>query len=261
MLKRVIKLIISIFYLGLITSKRNVLSLFNIPFKHCVILYYHSIKQNDKDRFIKQLNYIERYFKVIKADGNDQLEPNKRYIIITFDDGYQNLLHNAIPELKKRNFHSTIFIQTAYIGLKPGWDVRDDWKDNDELVMTEEHIKNTYKQNTSIGSHTKTHARITSLTDDKILDEMVESKATLERILESEVTLFSFPYGSFDKRSINIAKEAGYKRIFTTEPTIETDLTSFVLGRITVNPADWMIEFMVKLAGGYSWFKNNQKIN
>ncbi len=73
-------------------------------------------------------------------------------------------------------------------------------------------------------------------------------------MLGREFTLFAFPYGAFNERLINICKEAGYKRIFTTLPyPAELGPGEFVSGRVTVDPTDWPIEFYLKLSGAYRW--------
>ena len=258
MLKRIIKLLISLLYLIFLSIKRFILRLFNIPYYHFVILYYHSVKLGEKELFIKQLNYINNFYRVIKADGQNALEQYTKYAAITFDDGYQNLLSNAIPELIKRKFHSTIFVQTDYIGLQPGWNAREDWQDGNEYIMTETQILDLSREFINIGSHTKSHARLTSLNTEDALNELTGSKIFLEKLLNRNVDLFSFPYGSFNDKNVQLAKQAGYKKIFTTEPEIISQLSNYVFGRVTVNPGGWFIEFKIKLAGGYSWFKNTQ---
>jgi peptidoglycan/xylan/chitin deacetylase (PgdA/CDA1 family) len=217
------------------------------------------VKSNEKSLFIRQLDYLKANYTVINLDINLELKPYIKYAAISFDDGYQNLIQNAIPELISKNFHSTIFIQTDYIGLRPGWDVRDDWQDGNEIVMSRGQIQNLPQEFICIGSHTKSHARVTSLSKEDLIVELKESKNVLENILKTKIDLFSFPYGSFDSQSIEIARETGYKRVFTTEPEIIMDMNnSFVYGRITVNPTDWIIEFKIKLAGGYSWVANKK---
>jgi hypothetical protein len=73
--------------------------------------------------------------------------------------------------------------------------------------------------------------------------------------LNQRITLFSFPYGEFNERLIQLCREAGYERVFTILPKPAfADPQEFVTGRIAVNPTDWKLEFRLKILGAYQWF-------
>jgi peptidoglycan/xylan/chitin deacetylase (PgdA/CDA1 family) len=84
--------------------------------------------------------------------------------------------------------------------------------------------------------------------------ELRESKAQLERLLQRRVTLFSFPFGAFSEESVELCREAGYERVFTTLPegVFETQ-AQFACGRVRVDPTDWLLEFYLKVVGAYRW--------
>ncbi len=75
-----------------------------------------SIKRED---FIKQIDYLEKYFEIISADEfynryiNDNFKGTE--VVLTFDDGYKNNLKVLAPILKSRNLPYTIFITTNNI--------------------------------------------------------------------------------------------------------------------------------------------------
>ncbi len=96
------------------------------------ILAYHSIKQIGADYpfdvgvvdatpelFDRQMACVARYFTAITTDelraarGGAALPGNP--IAITFDDGYRNNLHVAVPILKRHGLRATFFISTAFI--------------------------------------------------------------------------------------------------------------------------------------------------
>jgi len=71
-----------------------------------------------KSEFEKQIKYISRNYNVISIDDaiNILLDSNLRFnnnAVITFDDGYRNILSNACPILNKYNLPSTIYITTG----------------------------------------------------------------------------------------------------------------------------------------------------
>jgi hypothetical protein len=73
-------------------------------------------------------------------------------------------------------------------------------------------------------------------------------------VLNIDVSLFSFPYGSFNSTLVQLCRDAGYARVFTTLPFLAFGkLEEFVSGRVTVEPTDWPIEFRLKILGSYRW--------
>ncbi len=103
--------------------------------EHCVqgvILLYHSIGaadkndrlklRIDKDSFDMQMEYLheKKYSVVPLKELISRLSPgveteNKKFIAITFDDGYTDNLEFAAPVLKKYGFPATVFIATGYL--------------------------------------------------------------------------------------------------------------------------------------------------
>jgi len=101
--------------------------------------------------------------------------------------------------------------------------------------------------------------------DEAAKRELAESRANLEKMLNEEVRLFSFPYGDFNKKLVLWCRESGYHRVFTISPTLAfSNPEEFVTGRIEVEATDWPIEFRLKVLGAYRWlplaFALKQKI-
>ena len=124
MFSRVIKLIISAgFWFGypLLNGLRQVLGRRTPP--TFVVLYYHAITQENRQRFIRQMEDLTRLTKVVPAGTKDTMTNGVHYVGVTFDDGFQCLLENAIPEFIERKFqHQYLFLQDLWVealnGLK-----------------------------------------------------------------------------------------------------------------------------------------------
>ena len=92
------------------------------------ILLYHSIS-NDNSEMSLNVNFFERQIKYLKNNGYtsinfDEIDQSvKKQIIITFDDGYKDVLVNALPILKKYDFKATCFFVTNLIGQDNIWDI------------------------------------------------------------------------------------------------------------------------------------------
>src|SRR5579872_1902102 len=82
----------------------------------CVVLYYHSVPDEQRLAFADQMNVLARLTVPISVEGIPQLLSGGRYSGVTFDDGFEDVVDNAIPELEKRSIPATIFLTTGYLG-------------------------------------------------------------------------------------------------------------------------------------------------
>ncbi len=218
-----------------------------------VVLMYHSVKSEQRSQFERHLNEILKLGHVVSADTNS-LNNLKNNIAVTFDDGFQNILNNALPLMQQKKIPATIFIPTGYLGKKPGWINNPLDSNANELLMTEEQLKALPNNLIAIGSHTVSHQHLKGVKRDTLIRELIDSKSKLESLLCEQITLLSLPYGSFDKKHTELYKEVGYKRIFLNIPTFPASKTdSYVIGRISVSFDDWLIEYRLKLLGAYQW--------
>jgi peptidoglycan/xylan/chitin deacetylase (PgdA/CDA1 family) len=110
----------------------------------------------------------------------------------------------------------------------------------------------TAKPLIAVGSHCRTHRNLLSLEEGEALREIVESKTELESLLGSGVGSISFPFGAYEDRHVEFAIEAGYEACFGISPEpFRGD--GRVIGRVRVDPADWPLEFYLKMTGAYRW--------
>jgi peptidoglycan/xylan/chitin deacetylase (PgdA/CDA1 family) len=99
-----------------------------------------------------------------------------------------------------------------------------------------------------------THPLLTQVEESEARGEIQDSRTKLEAMLDRGVTQFSFPFGGFNEKLLQICREAGYERVYTTLPAFAFERgDEFVVGRVRVDPTDWPLEFRLKLAGAYRW--------
>ena len=78
--------------------------------------------------FQQHLQFFRQHFELISVSDLLTLYPaeqvNKKYALITFDDGYRDNFQLAYPLLKKFNIPATLFVATDFIDQKciPWWD-------------------------------------------------------------------------------------------------------------------------------------------
>ena len=214
----------------------------------CVVLYYHSVPPEQRSRFANQLDSVLRWTKPIAVGNDVTLVPGVRYSAITFDDAFENFIDVAYPELQRREVCSTMFVITDALGKTFGP------ADCTERVMSQQQLLELPESLVTIGSHTLTHPMLTRIEEEAAREEIVGSRLRLEQMLNRTISVFSFPFGAFNERLIEICREAGYQRVFTTLPGFAfSGPGQFAVGRVRVDPTDWPLEFHLKVAGAYRW--------
>ena len=183
------------------------------------IISYHSISNENcpislsLNEFEKQLVFFKKNnFRSIHFNEIDNISSKK--FIITFDDGYKDLITNALPLLNKYNFKATCHLISNLIGKTNIWD---EYKSNikDKELMNSSDIDYWLKNGMKIGSHSKNHKKLTKLNEKDKIDEIINSKIELENLTSSSVDSFCYPYGLYDANIVNIVKEK-YDFAFTT---------------------------------------------
>ena len=181
------------------------------------ILVYHHVSQSDPggssalrrltvtaDVFAQQMQYLQDngYHVITFADLADYFEYGKELptlpVIISFDDGWETQFEYALPSLEKYHYTATFFVVTNYIG-RPGF-------------ISWPQLQTLLTDGMRIGSHTRSHPRLTKIKDpEKLWDQIYSSKTILESQLEASVEEFAYPYGSYNAKAAAAVKEAGYR--------------------------------------------------
>lgn len=255
MLKRILKLAISaLVYAGDLLTNSITRLLGRPPRPRAVVLYYHGISDSERPGFERQMNWLARHAVPLDC-SRPLLNGNPRYAAVTFDDGYVSVVENALPVLRKRQIPAAIFVPSACLGAPPPWVRSSRLKSRNETIVNPEQLRAlSLDPLITIGSHTRTHPQLAELSPGEAARQLHDSKAELESILARPVSIFSFPHGSFSARDLQLAREAGYTRVFGIHPALAFQhKDEFITGRVSADPADWKIEFLLKLAGAYRW--------
>jgi len=262
MLVRLLKLLISLAVLCVDEARAVFKRVLGRPRDtRCVVLYYHAIRDELAQQFSAQMDELGRLSVPIDIEGRDPLSPGLRYSAVTFDDGFVSVVRNALPALRARGIPCTIFVPTGSLGRRPAWLGPTD-ADGAEEVFSADRMREIVRQPlVRIASHSVSHPDFRSLDDEQARNELSASKATLEQIVGGRVTSFSFPHGAHTQRSLDLVRECGYARAFTIEPVqLEDPRHGFVVGRVRVEPNDWLLEFRLKVLGAYRWMVGASKI-
>lgn len=119
-------------------------------------------------------------------------------VVITFDDGFENIYHQALPILNDLYFQATVFLTTGYCEKKNNWPTKS--SDIPILPMLKwKQIKEMASFGFDFQAHTQTHAYLTKLNPEQMKSELSGSKKEIEDRLGKSVDFFAYPFGSFNR--------------------------------------------------------------
>lgn len=155
-------------------------------------------------------------------------------IILTFDDGYKDVITNAFPVMQNYGFKGTVFVIVGSIG-------KDDY-------MTLEDLKTLRDAGWEIGSHTLSHPDLAKASPEKAQREITESKARLEADLGITIDTICYPSGRYSPEVLTTVQDSGYHFAVTTKPgrsNLRSD--AYTLKRVRINGPDSLNQFTSKV--------------
>lgn len=193
------------------------------------VLAYHKVTRFEfggtwvpPARFASQLDHLLEAGCTFIGEGafletlSGTREGRSREILLTFDDGYRELLEEAVPALESRKIPAHIFIVSRFVGRENRWELPLPGRRCRHLSRDE--ILDLDGRGFTFGSHTRTHRDLTRLDPDEARGEIAESKRELEDMLGSPVRSLSYPFGRFNARIAREASLAGYEAAFSMYP-------------------------------------------
>lgn len=116
-------------------------------------------------------------------------------VVITFDDGNEDIYENAFPIMKEMNFTGVLFIVATRLESPD--------------FMNVDQLKEMIAAGWEIGSHSETHVDLTK-DHDIVRYEELQSRLDLEEALSVTVKTFAYPFGLTDEYVSQRAQDYGY---------------------------------------------------
>ncbi|WP_242908124.1 polysaccharide deacetylase family protein [Actinomadura terrae] len=159
---------------------------------------------------------------------------------LTFDDGYADFATRAVPALVRFGFGATVFVVSGRIGSYNAWD-----DGPRKPLMTVDQIRTVADAGMEVGSHGRHHVPLTETGGCELREELEESRASLEDVLDRPVTGFAYPYGAATGREIEAVRAAGYDYACDIRPA---EPGRHALPRTYVGDRDRRLRLRAKLA-------------
>jgi peptidoglycan/xylan/chitin deacetylase (PgdA/CDA1 family) len=179
---------------------------------------------------------------------------------ITFDDGYENNLTNAMPILIRHGFSSTCYVVSGLLGKTNIWDAQIGIPQ--VPLMDEAGLSQWTAGGQEVGSHTHQHTNLLLVDDDTSRDEILLGKQVLEASMNGvEARHFCYPYGRYAHPHAIMAREAGFETATTTRRgrcTKDDDL--FELPRVFIGRSTNLAQFWLKVATSYEDLRGKRAV-
>lgn len=138
----------------------------------------------------ESLKVLEKY------DGIAMGNPDKKYVYLTFDAGYEaGYTEEILKILKENDITATFFITAHYVNTAT------------DLV------KQMIQYGNTVGNHTVNHACLPNLKDDEIKEEIMKLHNSIYEITGYEMTYFRPPKGEFSERTASLVQSLGYTSV------------------------------------------------
>lgn len=145
-------------------------------------------------------------------------------VVITIDDGWEGVYSEAFPILKEYQFPFSIYLYANYLG-------------GAGRSMSDDQIREMLAQRCEIGVHSVSHADMSERHGKSeegyeawLREELGDSLRVLrEKFGDKVLPVFAYPYGKYNQRVMEIAREYGYelgvtvwgKKTFHDTPDLE----------------------------------------
>ncbi len=247
----------------------------HISYQKPRILMYHQIAEHQKgarfnglrvpvamfERQLKWLHDNHWNFMTMSELIEKQSQLPEKTVVLTFDDGYLDNLTNALPLMKKYNARATLYLvvdrhdndwSTKKKKHHDSGELAQDKKLSDQQV-----IQLLDSGRFELGGHTHSHANLNSLNHHQKIAEIKGSKDALEKIFNTSVTSFAYPFGIYSDEDTELVKQSGYSNAVTTDAGLD-DLSQslYKLKRVKISGKDSFYGFTLRIKNGIrGWSK------
>jgi peptidoglycan/xylan/chitin deacetylase (PgdA/CDA1 family) len=155
-------------------------------------------------------------------------------VVITLDDGYDDLYTAAYPILKAYGFTAVAYIVSSFVDQRP--------------YVTRAQVVEMDRGGIQIASHTVHHPNLAGMSYGSAMNELVQSKQWLEKLVGHPVLDFAYPSGRFTPQTMLAVQAAGYDTAVTEQVSITHSLDDrYRWTRVRVGGGESLYDFVVGL--------------
>ena len=227
------------------------------------ILMYHAFAVGDESasRFVvprrefeRQMRWVARRRPVLRLDDlvahrRAHRLPPAGAVIVTIDDGYEDMLSQAHPVLQEAGVPATLFVVTQRMGAPNEWE-REGPLARRPLLSRDAAVA-LHRSGVTLGGHSRTHPILRDLPPDELDSEVAGSYADLAAAVGEPVTAFAYPFGRWSQATADAVRRAGFDCAVTVTGGRNSAATPlYGLRRAEVHGDGSLLRFVVTVAFG-----------
>lgn len=163
------------------------------------------MEAKDIARFRRTLQMLRNAFEFVSLSDavallRDSTRPAGRYLAFSFDDGYRDNYELIAPLLDEVGARACFFVSTGFIGCDDSYRLRflrhAVRQPETREPMTWEMVSELAHAGFEIGAHTVDHANLAAVAAAEAEQQVIRSRAELQRRLGRKCRWFAWPYGT-----------------------------------------------------------------
>jgi peptidoglycan/xylan/chitin deacetylase (PgdA/CDA1 family) len=247
-------------------------SLFSSQVDGIPVLMYHKVSRTDRDfltvtadDFERQLNWLnEQGYQSISMQTFQAFLQKKvtreslpiKPCLLTFDDGYENNVSNALPILKKCGWTACLFVTSSYIETAEN--------DVTSQYLNLSKLRTWLDAGMELALHSHEHPNYRQLSIEAVVADLKVNRKFFERHGLKVIEALAYPFGARPKEALaflnlkNELKKAGVELAFRIGNRIhswkelEQKIDHLDVCRIDIRGDDPFFEFKIKVLKGRS---------
>lgn len=176
----------------------------------------------------------------------------ERSVVLTFDDGYENFLTEALPVLRQHDFSATVFLISAYLGGRNDWAPPPDGLGVQRMLSAGQACE-VAASGIEIGAHTRTHLDLATASPEQIDEQLAGSRRDLEGLVGGAVESFAYPYGNVSAAAVRASRRI-FSAACTTTLARAGDTDVHVLPRVDAYYLRSTRTLLQAVSGKLDWY-------
>lgn len=177
-------------------------------FKKFILLFFSTVCRDDRPKVVYYHDVGTRHTKM--GTPPELFWAHMRYLrnddVVCFDDGFRGIWDER-EHFARAGLHPIVFVAIELVG-RPGY-------------LTWDEMRELQRIGFQFESHTCSHQSLTAIKNKEGLrHEIFDAKIELERHLGRFVTGLCFPRGLFNDSIVEMAREAGYQKLYVSYPGV-----------------------------------------
>jgi len=188
-----------------------------------VAIYFHELPENYHQKFFQGVKaLLDMGYETVDAQTYVGGSGPKKKLFISFDDNFEDW-YQSLDMMDELGITSTFYVNSGVFRDRSSQVERVEFmrtikQPEDKNTLTVDQLREMAARGHTIGCHTHRHPHLASLPEENWDREISHSREVLERLIDGEVTDFSFPFGmrrDFSKDLQTYCIGLGFKTIAT----------------------------------------------